>query len=509
MQAPRVSAILPAAFLAAVVLAAVSALAGTASAFDTEPHFDITADVLKSEGFSPNAVQTVQSANFFVDFYDFMDHPKVKPALNAACLQRAAPAMAAAHFQHFDMLDSKYDVARRWDAMLAATDSVAIAKTKRGDILGLMALLGASLHNVQDFYAHSNWVEGGTTGPPLGRGALAKYGDHPTWLSMDRADRESLDVYTRLNRNGVIRWHGQWNSPPDSLNKDQPGRPHYTDAYICAYFASRQWVRLFQTFVNDTATWSKMQRFPKSAFDPSRDWDYSRKISFYGGHWSGNGAPSEVMDAFRPPPGTDPDLLLGAVVGYMGGRCIDKKASALRSEVQSLLSTWGVAPYKGPVNVKLPSAAPQSLQFVQIQVHRIDLTGGHDGLLGMGGGMDYYSRAKIDGQYYWSGLIKGHSTFNFDTLAYGPWTMTKALPINRSNVVMIFELMDLDYFFDDFVDINPKKGDTSLVFTYRTTNGQLHGDVSGSAPFTIEGKGDCDCARVKMDVVRTVGSCLR
>ena len=141
---------------------------------------DITADVLKSEGFSPNAIQTVQSANFFVDFYDFMDHPKVKPALNAACLQRAAPAMAAAHFQHFDMLDSKYDVARRWDAMLAATDSVAIAKTKRGDILGLMALLGASPASVRSLHRPSLQSCASASKPPDWRSSDAsqQYANH-------------------------------------------------------------------------------------------------------------------------------------------------------------------------------------------------------------------------------------------------------------------------------------------------------------------------------------------
>src|SRR2546428_2430430 len=334
-------------------------------------------------------------------------------------MTRAASALAAAHFQPFDLLDSKSDVARRWDAMLGATDSVAVAKTKSGDILGLMALLGASLHNVQDFYAHSNWVEGAPTGPPLGRGPLAKYGDHPTWLSMARADRESLDVYTRLNRNGIIRWHGVWDSPPDSLNKDWSGRPHYSDAYICAYFASRQWVRLFRTFVNDSVTWAAMRRFPASSFDPGRDWDYSRKISFYSAHWCGNGAPSKWSDAIKPPPGTAPDWLTATVTGFLGSRCIDKNSSALRSEVQNLLGTWGMAPYKGPVNVALPSAAPQKLQFVRLAVHRIENLNAKDDW----GEMDWFSEVSIGPQPYLSGLINDHDNFYFDRFPFGPWTM--------------------------------------------------------------------------------------
>lgn len=491
---------------AVFVAAALCALAGTACAFDTAPHFDITQDVLKSEGFQPVAIKTVQSANFFVDFYDFMDHSALKSVLDANCRKRAAGALAAAHEQHFDLLDSKYDVARRWDAMLGATESTAVAKTKSGDILGLLAVLGTSLHNVQDFYAHSNWVEGDTTGPPLGRGRLAKYGDHPTWLSMDRGDRESLDVYTRLNRNGVVRWHGVWDSPSDSLNKDSPGRPYYSDAYICAYFASRQWVRLFRSFVNDSSTWAKMQQLPKASFDPSRDWDYARKISFYGGHWSGNGAPKKWKDALSPPAGTSRDLLVAAAWNFMGGRCIDKNPSALRSEVQRLLASWGTASYKGPVNVTLPSAAPERLQFVQIQVHGIHNVNASDGI---GGALDWYSRAEIDSQKYWSGLINERNDFNFDAKPYGPWTMTKAVRLTTSTVPIKFQLMELDYMRDDQVDINPKKGSRALDVSYSTTSGQLSGDVSGSAEFTVGGKGDCDCARVKMSVRHLVATCLK
>lgn len=169
---------------------ALCALASTASAFDTGPHFDITEDVLKSEGFSSAAIATVQSANFFVDFYEFIGNPALKSILDGDCRKRVEKILKIADAQHFDDLDSTREAADRWDAMLAATKSAAEAKTKSGDGLGLLALLGTSLHNVQDFYAHSNWVEGGTTGPPLGRGHLVKYGSHPTWLSVE--DRKSV-----------------------------------------------------------------------------------------------------------------------------------------------------------------------------------------------------------------------------------------------------------------------------------------------------------------------------
>lgn len=484
------------------------ALAGAALAFDTGPHFDITEDVLKSEGFSPTAIATAQSANFLVDFYEFIGNPKLTSILDPACRKAVERVLVNGDAQHFDDLDSTRDVAQKWDAMLANTQSTAAAKAKAGDLLGLMALLGMSLHNVQDFYAHSNWVEGGTTGPPLGKGALAKYGDHPTWLSVDRADREAMDVYTRRERGVPKRTHGDWDSNADALNKDWEGRPHHSDAYICAWFASRQWVRLFKDFVADPAVWGRMQAFSRSTFDPSRDWDYARKISFYGGHWNGNGGPTSLGSAFSArTAATSPDLLANAVLNYMYGRCLTTKPGALRTEAEKLLLSWGAMPYKGPVNPTLPSPAPETMQFVRLQVHRIDNINGDDGF--GGGEMDWYSRAAIDGQRYWSGLIDEHNNFDFDKSPYAPWTMTKAVTSSTPEVPIIFQLMELDYSDDDQVDVNPRSGAQSLVLRYSLTGGTLRGDVTGPAAFTVEGKGDCDCARLKMSVDRLSGSCLK
>lgn len=492
---------------ASLCAGALLTLSGTARAFDTGPHFDITQDVLKSEGFSPAGIMTVQSANFLVDFYEFIGNPKIKSVLDGDCRTKVAKALANGDAQHFDDLLSTHDVAQKWDAMLDNTQSTVAAKTKAGDILGLLALLGMSLHNVQDFYAHSNWVEGGTTGPPLGTGALAKYGDHPTWLSMDRSDREALDVYTKLDKPSYQRTHGDWDSGADALNKDWAGRPHHADAYICAYFASRQWVRLFKTWVADPATWAKMQAWTKASFDPSRDWDYARKISFYGGHWNGNGGPTG-LDAFSArTAATAPDMLAAAVLNYMDGRCLTKNPSALRSEAERLLLTWGAMAYHGPVSVTLPSPAPETVQFVRLQVHRIDNINSDDGF--GGGEMDWYSRAAIDGQLYWSGLIDEHDNFNFDKSPYAPWTMTKAIAASTSEVPIIFQLMELDYRNDDQIDVNPRSGVQSLVLRYAPATGTLRGDVTGSASFTVEGKGDCDCARIKMSIDRLSGTCLK
>lgn len=400
--------------------------ASSARAFDTAPHFDITEDVLRAEGFSTRAIRTVQSANFMVDFYEFIGNKAIVKALDSDCRSRAADLLAAADAQHFDDLDSTASVARKWDALLHQTRRHAQATTGKGDLLRRLALLGMSLHNVQDFYAHSNWAEAGPD-DPVGSGKLAAYGTHPTWLSVDRAVREKLRVYTSWPGGGGFpkRTHGDWNSDATHLNKDWEGRPHHTAANLCSYFATRQWVRLFRTFVTP-AEWRAMQA-GDPGFDPSHDWDHARRISFYGGHWNGNGGPTG-LDAFKASTAaTSPDLLLGAVLGYIGvDRCITAKATALREEARRLLLSWGAMEYQGPVDPALPSPGPEHVDFVQVRVHRIDAIDTGDGPAG--GQLDWYSRAVIGGQHFWSGLIDEHDHFDFDRPPYAPWAMTKALP---------------------------------------------------------------------------------
>jgi hypothetical protein len=503
---------------------ALLALVRPAFAFDTGPHFDITEDVLRSEEFMPYSIKTAQCANFMVDFYEFsrkmadikFDVKVAKlPPLDQKCRAAVESVLVFGDAQHFDDLDSTANVARKWDAMLYNTQRYAEARVRMNppDVLGLLTLLGMSLHNVQDFYAHSNWVEGGATGPPLGKGALAAYGDHPTWLSMSRKDRESLDVYTLLRRGAVHRGHGNWDSPADSLNKDWSGRPHHDDAYVCAWFATRQWVRLFRRWVNDEKVWNQMQEygaFAKVPYDPGRDWDYSRKISFYGGHWNGNGGPDpdDKLSAFRArTAATSPDLLAGAVLGYFGGRCMTDKRSALRAKAEELLLTWGRMPYAGPRDPTLPSSTPELVRFVHLQMHRIEKTKADDGFLGRG--MDWYGRAWISGQSFWTCLIDQHDNFDFHKPPYGPWNLIKSVGPRSDEATILFELMDLDYEKDDQVDVNPRAGAQGLLLRYTLSGNTLRGDVTGSPTFVAEGKGDGDRARITMSVDELSGSCLK
>ena len=88
-------------------------------AFDTGPHFDITEDVLRAEGFSDNAIRTAQAANFLVDFHEFMGKKEFAKALDPDCRAKLASVLGSGDsLQHFDDLETPTEVAQRWDRRL-------------------------------------------------------------------------------------------------------------------------------------------------------------------------------------------------------------------------------------------------------------------------------------------------------------------------------------------------------------------------------------------------------
>ena len=487
-------------------------VANPAMAFDTGPHFDMTEDVMRAEGFSDNAIRTAQAANFLIDFHEFIGNEKFARALDPGCrAQLAAVLKIGDSLQHFDDLETPTEVSHRWDSMIEGTKKVAglYEKLPTGpDILGLVALLGASLHNVQDFYAHSNWVEF------VGKGTLAPYGTSPTWLSVDRATREALNVYTRRKKDNPPRTHGEWNTV--GLTKDWSGRPLHREAYTCAWFATRQWVRLFRSFVGPQ-TWAKMQAFQQASFDPQWDWVHARKISSYGGHWNGNGGPVELKDVISDEAAaTSPDLLLQAVLSYLGYNifdlskivslerpCLTKNRTLLRLKIESLLKTWGTWESKTPMNPAMPSAAPESVSFVQVRVEDIVAIDPDDGF--RGGEQDWFARGIIGGQRFWTGLIDEHNDFHFQK-PYWPWTVIKAIQPSEavtSFVVRVRTGSDEDADTDDeiYLWVNDRK----LRFPYDPVEDDFEIGATYDYSFDLQRMRVGDIRRIRIEKEGTDG----
>ena len=174
----------PAIALASVLL--VLAAAAPAGAYDTGPHFEMTDDVMTAEGFRGDAIGVAQVNNWFVDFYEqagknpFSGHGGFWKRLLAGAIDTenwSDDVIAAAERSHFDSststLFNTVGVTNEWDRLRRSVWTLVREARAQNDRAKLLAVLGMSLHQVQDFYTHTNWIE-----PVSGLGA-----EGPGWRS--------------------------------------------------------------------------------------------------------------------------------------------------------------------------------------------------------------------------------------------------------------------------------------------------------------------------------------
>ena len=128
-------------------------LAAPAVAFDTGPHASITEQAMALSGYNRAAADAVQVENWLTDYYT---SSPTYPSDQQCYLEKL----------HFDDVFTDADVDAYFKTLLRNTIAAAVKAKADNDYVELYAVLGISLHVVQDFYTHSNWVESsGLDGP--------------------------------------------------------------------------------------------------------------------------------------------------------------------------------------------------------------------------------------------------------------------------------------------------------------------------------------------------------
>ena len=157
-------------FAAVTLLAFVKSAAGS----DTFWHSMASHKVGDEFALSADATNIMQLGNFSVDFFGPIaglagEHvtPEERAALQAFGGQNIK-VRAAAIFLHFDNLSGELDQNAKFDyiftGLLHATQVSLAAARARPDLDDstrkalILITLGASLHAVQDFYSHSDWI---------------------------------------------------------------------------------------------------------------------------------------------------------------------------------------------------------------------------------------------------------------------------------------------------------------------------------------------------------------
>ena len=441
---------------AAVLLCGV--LAAPASAFDTGPHSDLTRDGLTAEGFGRTASDVAVVSNWFVDLYSNSSkipqsgHAKTSVEILGSLFgpreDWPKDVLEGAGRMHFD--SSIWDVfdvrqaQREWDRLQRATTQ-AIRSIKAGSAVNreakLLTVIGLTLHSMQDFYSHSNWIEKqGVTGVDGTDWSKLTVGLTPTWFDVPASTRGTLNVYIGESTFHKERPHGAWNTDGNrtmvkGVNKDWQGRPGYQDAYTTSYFATRQWIRALRAVVGDDALWTRMQRYANrggTALD--HDLKYALKIGMMTGHWAGQGEPCDVslsLNVCGSRNGLGGDLIgaRNALRDYF-----DRSRTLFRGLFQGLIPIFGkVAPTGDTFPVESSQPLQAATRFVQVRVTSMKGVGYLRALGDPTGAdqADMFGRATVAGQGFQSGEINGRDSFRFP-LPYSPFTYIKAIPVGGS-----------------------------------------------------------------------------
>jgi len=431
--------------IAVLMAASVLAAAAPAGAFDAGPHSDMTRDAMTSEGFGRAAADVGVVQNWFVDYYwnakenPFSGHAAwyLETLANAklVTIEYWDPKIIkGTNRMHFDSsigadLTTPQGIDQEWQRILKISHSLLADARQARNPLTVLAIIGTSLHIVQDFYAHTNWVEtAGQFGSPDGPGWTdSGFGTAPTYFDIPRAVREKKQLYSGVK--GAPREHAKWPTGDaglaDGLNKDWPGRPLYETAYLSAYFASRQWIGTLRTMLDDEGLWASAQRLAA----PARlrdDLAASVDISKYAGHWQGNGQPCAYAIVFCGD-------LYGWAGSVLGVRAAikryheDVRKSPARETFERIAPRYAEDPV-APDVLEPPSSRNQQAQsrFVKLEVLNMN---GYAFELGDPGpdDADIYANARIRGQAYTSPVIHDHDRFSFPR-PYAPFTWIRSVP---------------------------------------------------------------------------------
>ncbi|HEX2252730.1 MAG TPA: hypothetical protein VHQ65_05650 [Thermoanaerobaculia bacterium] len=215
-------------------------LPAPAHAFKPGIHEDISEEALRaasttlSDGrtvtFTDDAIDDVRDANFYTD---------IGPGFFVGANHFTEELFSASSSR---LLNLRQEV-------------IALVTAAEPDGEGAREKLGTAFHTLQDFYAHSNWIERGMLGinSSLGRSVLADpplttatCPGNPEVLPTDGGPILTTAYYVGLLGCGSLGTPGKcYHGGPggcDGIHKDNPGRPFHSAARALAVTASRDYI---------------------------------------------------------------------------------------------------------------------------------------------------------------------------------------------------------------------------------------------------------------------------
>lgn len=203
--------------------------------FDTWWHAECTRKAMTGNGFSADARLATQFSNYLTDFFPAFNLANEK-LTEAGIGQLQLNGDLSFEYMHFDAVYTEADLEQNWKTLFDNTVSAlqhyaASAEVKPGfRLIVLFNIIGSSLHTIQDFYSHSNWVN-----LHAGMNKLPA----PVWYDVPEAERKKLNLFTGAYPDGSSPGHKNHGD----LNKDCSAREYNKEAVDAAERASIDWVK--------------------------------------------------------------------------------------------------------------------------------------------------------------------------------------------------------------------------------------------------------------------------
>ena len=262
-----------------------------AMAFDTWWHAECTRKAMVANGFSADARLATQVSNYLTDFLAVLNMPN--EMLMEKGIERVRFRSNHSYdFLHFDAVFTNADLEKNWSLLLNNTIQC-LRKYTAGNmvepgfrLIVFFNIIGASLHTIQDFYSHSNWVNI----------HLAKrISPIPIWYDVPFTDRQNLKLFT-----GIYQKPFNGHVSHDSLHKDCSSRTYNKEAVEAAERASVDWVKRLMDSVSQ-APWGELKAYNIQSdmimknFLSKLDATFLTSSSILGGHFDGSNAVKHVF----------------------------------------------------------------------------------------------------------------------------------------------------------------------------------------------------------------------
>jgi hypothetical protein len=332
------------------LLMLLAVLASPASGFDTFWHSEATRKVAEANGFSEDARKIMQLGNFSPDFFgpvsDFAAsnlHGKGLDALNQYVAKNVQDRDAAVFF-HFDNLSGELVRNAQFDylfnRLLTNTQWVLGGYIKQTNAdertrkVMTLIVLGASLHVIQDFYSHSDWIHNDFNHTAVKLISLPGGGYRaPTWFEFrNQADDPdkwpfqvktgiyppvagALNTHTHMNHDNsrlIYREYETQGQPlvsqakyhnvgPVPANEQDPASSlaHQQLAYNTAVAASIEWVKMVEQYavakaaIESAKSWQLKIKDPKLARELEAGQITEMALSCAAGKWDGEDPPGD------------------------------------------------------------------------------------------------------------------------------------------------------------------------------------------------------------------------